>query len=169
MNIDNELELLVQEIERLLTPDGLKVARSEKIFNDEGVQIAEFDILITGDIGSSSINWLIECRDRPSSGSAPRSWIEQLIGRQRLHNFDRVFAVSTTGFAPGAIEATRQGGIILRTVQEVSELSARLDVLKNFASSRTSRTLTSPRSNCATCPTTLARQCRSRWATPCSA
>jgi hypothetical protein len=119
-----QLENLVQEIERLLLPEGFNVDLNQRIFNDDGVQIAEFDIVITGRLGSTSINWLIECRDRPSDGPAPASWIEQLVGRRGRFKFDKVIAVSTTGFVKGAQEFAAQEGIILRTVRRITDLGS---------------------------------------------
>ena len=111
------LEELVTEIQKLVLKAGRNVEVNKK-FYDQGVQIAEFDIFITfkSDIGDHK--WLIECRDRPSKGAAPVSWIEQLIGRKVLHGLDRVIAVSTTGFSSGAILYAEKGGIELRTVSE---------------------------------------------------
>ena len=121
-----QLEQLVQEIESLLVPQGFKVESRKRIFNDEGIQIAEFDIVISGNIGSSPIQVLLECRDRPSEGPAPGSWIEQLVGRRARFKFNTVVAVSTTGFAAGAKDSADQFGIELRSLTELSsELVAR--------------------------------------------
>lgn len=116
------LEQLVAAIEKQLSPDNFKVELNEQVRNDQGVQIAEFDVLITGKVGSSSVNWLIECRDRPSHGPAPGSWIEQLVGRRQRFHFDKVIAVSTTGFADGAVDYAQREGILLRTVQRADEI-----------------------------------------------
>ena len=112
------LEELVTEFQKLVLKAGKNVEVNKK-FYDQGIQIAEFDIFITfkSDIGDHK--WLIECRDRPSQGAAPVSWIEQLIGRKVLHGFDRVIAVSTTGFSAGAMLCAEKGSIELRTVSEV--------------------------------------------------
>lgn len=122
------LEQLVKRIEALLLPTGLTIKSNDKVFNDDGVQIAEFDIRIVGRAGSISVDWLIECRDRPSEGSAPGGWIEQLVGRRSLFKFDKVIAVSTTGFSPGAIKLAHAGGIVLRTVDEVSDIPDQIHV-----------------------------------------
>jgi hypothetical protein len=63
-NTGRKLEDLVRSIEEHLLPEEFKVELRERIYSESGEQIAEFDIVITGNIGSSAINWLIECRDR---------------------------------------------------------------------------------------------------------
>src|SRR5712691_3000047 len=112
-----QLEGLVAFVEQTLLPQGFEVKTNERIYNDEGVQIAEFDIEVRGKVGSTEIAWLIECRDRPGQGPAPGSWIEQLVGRRTRFGFNKVTAVSTTGFAAGAIEFAQSEGIELREVR----------------------------------------------------
>lgn len=114
-----QLESLVAFVESILLPEGFIVTKNERIFDDDGIQIAEFDIEIHGNVGSTKIAWLIECRDRPSSGPAPGSWIEQLVGRRTRFNFNKVTAVSTTGFATGAFEFALSQGIELREVKSL--------------------------------------------------
>jgi hypothetical protein len=112
------LEELVSYIESALIPSGFSVETNDKVYDDEGRQIAEFDVLITGKVGTGIFRWLIECRDRPGSGAAPAAWIEQLVGRRdRFKDLNKITAVSTTGFAPGAIEYGRAAGIELREVR----------------------------------------------------
>lgn len=118
-----QLEALVAFVEETLVPPGFEVKANSRVFNDEGVQIAEFDIEICGKVGSTSIAWLIECRDRPGHGAAPGAWIEQLVGRRDRFGFNKVTAVSTTGFAPGAAEYARRAGIELREVQNLDPAS----------------------------------------------
>lgn len=118
-----QLEALVAFVEETLVPPGFEVKANSRVFNDEGVQIAEFDIEIRGKVGSTSIAWLIECRDRPGHGAAPGSWIEQLVGRRERFGFNKVTAVSTTGFAAGASDYARRAGIELREVQTLSPAS----------------------------------------------
>jgi len=113
-----KLEQLVAEIERIVAKAGKTVEVNKRFYDGQGVQMAEFDIFITflSDLGEHK--WLIECRDRPSQGTAPGSWIEQLIGRKFLHQLDRVIAVSTTDFSPGAKHWAEKGCIELRTVNQ---------------------------------------------------
>jgi len=116
----NQLEALVSFVEKTLLPQGFDVKTNERVYNDDGIQIAEFDIEIRGKVGSTSIAWLIECRDRPGDGPAPGSWIEQLVGRRTRFGFNKITAVSTMGFATGAIEFAQSQGIELREVKGLS-------------------------------------------------
>lgn len=119
-NTGKKLENLVAQIEKLLLPENFTVTANERVFNDKGIQIAEFDIKINGRLGSTDIKWLIECRDRPTDGHAPASWVEQLVGRRDRFSFNKITAVSTTGFSQGAIEYAKKSGIEIRTVKEIS-------------------------------------------------
>lgn len=113
-----ELEDLVAFVERQLVPKGFAVNQRRRIYED-GVQIAELDIVVTGKVGSTDFSWLIECRDRPSEGAAPIDWIEQLVTRRARLGFSKVTAVSTTGFGPAATSFAQrpESRIDLRTVQ----------------------------------------------------
>lgn len=111
-----QLEALVAYAEKLHLPPGFKVATNSKVLNDEGAVVAEFDIEISGKVGTTDFSWLIECRDRPSGGAAPSAWIEQLVGRRDRFGFNKVTAVSTTGFSAGASDYAREADIELREV-----------------------------------------------------
>jgi hypothetical protein len=97
-----EIEELVATIEALPLPRGFTVTKNTRVYNDHGVQAAELDVEIRGKLGSADIAWLMECRNRPREGPAPGAWIEQLMGRRDRFNFNKVTAVSTTGFTEGA-------------------------------------------------------------------
>lgn len=128
MNSGKELEQLVHEIERSLLSSDFEVSLNKTAFDDAGNQLAEFDIVISGRLGSCSVEWLIECRDRPSQGSAPNAWIEQLAARKRRFNFDKVIAVSTTGFAKGLSEYAEREGVLLRSVQRLSDIATDFNI-----------------------------------------
>lgn len=115
------LENLVAFVEQALLPAAFEVITNDRVYNDDGVQIAEFDVHVIGKIGTTEFRWLIECRDRPASGPASVSWIEQLVGRRERFKFNKVTAVSTTGFTTGAADFATAQGIELR---EVANLSA---------------------------------------------
>jgi hypothetical protein len=114
-----QVEELVAFVEKTLLPDGFEVKTNRKLYSDGG-QIAEFDVEIRGKVGSGQMSWLIECRDRPSEGPAPGAWIEQLVGRRARFGFNKVTAVSTSGFAAGAIEFAKSQGVELREVKSLS-------------------------------------------------
>ena len=118
-----QLEALVAFVEKTLLPRGFEVRSNKRVLNDNGVQIAEFDIEIRGKVGSTQIAWLIECRDRPADGPSPASWIEQLVGRRTRFGFNKITAVSTAGFSRGAIEFADAQGIELREVADLTPAS----------------------------------------------
>ncbi len=123
---------MVALIEGWLVPGGFSVETRRPVYNDRGHQVAELDIVITGRIGTSSYRALIECRDRPSEGPAPVSWIEQLVGRRQRFAFKSVMAVSTTGFALGAKEYAASVGIELRNLEDL-DYEVVADWLPKFA------------------------------------
>jgi len=114
-----QLEELVAFVEKMLVPEGFEVKTNDRVYNEDGNQTAEFDIKVIGKVGSTEISWLIECRDRPSSGPAPGAWIEQLVGRRARFGFNKVTAVSTTGFAAGAAEFALTQGIEIREINSL--------------------------------------------------
>lgn len=122
----SELEALVSFVEGHFLPEGLTIRTREKVF-DGAVQIAEFDVVVTGKVGTTDFSWLIECRDRPSEGAAPASWIEQLVGRRARFKFNKVTAVSTAGFSEGAKKYAADEGIETREVK-----SLEIDAFKNW-------------------------------------
>lgn len=130
------LERLVADLKALLLGTGFTVAGNDRVFDNEGNQLAEFDVTIEGRFGSTRFKWLIECRDRPSEGPAPGSWIQQLAGRRQQFDFDKIVAVSTTGFSPGATHAARELNVTLRTVISTTEISQQLGTIE-FRMTRT--------------------------------
>lgn len=120
-NNGKKLEQLVTLIESMNLPEGYKVEPNKKIFNSDGVQIAELDIVVSFTAGTLTYQTLFECRDRPSDGTAEVGWIEQLNTRRLSHNFSYVVAVSTTGFSPGAEDAAKKFNVYLRTVAQLTE------------------------------------------------
>lgn len=110
------LEDFVRKVEETFAGGTVKVESGKRVFDEIGVQIAEFDLIVTGKLGSTNLCVLIECRDRPSVGAAEASWIEQMVGRRQAHSFSHVIAVSTTGFSPGAQAVAKKLNIELREV-----------------------------------------------------
>jgi hypothetical protein len=119
-NDGRRLEDIVALIEGMRLPPSFEAKQRQRIYDEDGVQIAELDIVITGRVGTSTWKSLIQCRDRPSKHSAPTEWIEQLIGRRIALKLDKVTAVSSTPFSPGAIDLAQRSGIELRTLQAIT-------------------------------------------------
>lgn len=119
-NDGRALEELVEYVEKTLSNEGFQVDVNRKLHNDEGVQIAEFDVTVKGGFGSTEVSWLIECRDRPSSGKAPGDWIGALASKRDVHRFNKVTAVSTTGFSPAAVSVAEKLNVELREVTATS-------------------------------------------------
>lgn len=118
-NDGKKIEKIVALFESVFGQEGCTVSVNDKVYDEEGNQIAEFDIIVEKPSEEKPFRWLFECRDRPSSGSAPASWIEQLIGRKARFSFDRISAVSTSGFSPGARDRAKFGDIELREMNEL--------------------------------------------------
>lgn len=119
-NDGRALEELVEYVEKTLSNEGFQVEVNRTLHNEEGIQIAEFDVTVVGRFGSTEISWLIECRDRPSSGKAPGEWVYALSGKRDVHRFDKVTAVSTTGFSPAAVLAAETLDVELREIVATS-------------------------------------------------
>lgn len=119
-NDGRALEELVEYVEKTLASEGFQVEVNKKLYDDEGVQIAEFDVTVKGQFGSTEISWLIECRDRPSAGKAPGDWILALASKRDVYRFNKVTAVSTTGFSPAAAQNAAKLDVELREVTATS-------------------------------------------------
>ena len=119
-NSGKSLETLIAFVEKLSLPDGFEVETNKRLEGRGGKDEAEFDIVITGKIGSAKMVWLIECRDRPSQRSAPVAWIEQLVGRRDRFQINKVTAVSTQPFSRHAQAYAKERGIDLRRVKSLS-------------------------------------------------
>jgi hypothetical protein len=118
-NDGKPLQDLTEFIERTLHPAGFEIITNWCEFDADGNFLAEFDIQFIGTQEKSGFKWLIECRDRPSQGPAPGSWIEQLVARRSRFNFNKVTAVSSTGFARGAANYAAAENIELKEVRSL--------------------------------------------------
>ena len=46
-------------------PNGFEIEARERVLDDARRQIAEFDVVTRGNVGSTDFTWLIECRQKP--------------------------------------------------------------------------------------------------------
>lgn len=127
-NDGSDLENLVRKIEQSLAGSDYSVEVRKKIFED-GIPVAEFDLILSGQVGSVPVRYLFEMRDRPSQGPQGRSWVEQLIGRRAAEKFDGIVAVSTTGFSGPAESLAKREKITLRTVRSASDLAEGIQLI----------------------------------------
>ncbi|MBL8300276.1 MAG: hypothetical protein JNN30_18220 [Rhodanobacteraceae bacterium] len=118
-NDGRALEALVSALEQAYLPDGFKVESNVREYRD-GIQLAEFDLRITGRIGTADYCCLIECRDRPLSGPQDAGWVEQVAGRRQRFRASTVIAVSSTGFTSAARHAARELSVELRTLSSLA-------------------------------------------------
>lgn len=116
----NDFQQLIAFIETQLAPAGATVTESAMVEPLDGSAAREVDVLIEASIGTHDISIALECRDheRPQD----RTWIDQLVGKYRSLPIDRVIAVSSSGFTPGAEEQARGADITTLALEEALEL-----------------------------------------------
>lgn len=119
-NDGRKLEQIVKWVEGAHLPEGFTITQNRPVYDDDGNQIAELDVIVEGYHGTVKVRTLFECRDRPSEGKANGAWIQQLSGRKQSHGFSNVVAVSSTGFSEGAKQESVKLNIPLRTVEELT-------------------------------------------------
>lgn len=123
-HLGRNLEELVAHIEEIVADSGFSVVTNKKLYDEEdGQQLAEFDVIVEGEVGTNIIRVLFECRDRPSHGKEGADWIRSVHGRGDEFGFSKVVAVSGTGFTKGALKAASKLGVELRTVEEANSES----------------------------------------------
>lgn len=113
------LENLVAFIQHNLAPQGAKITSPERFFRN-GKQIGEIDITIRGQFGSSTVFVGVECRDRPADGPQGVPWISAIVGKRETLAVDKMIAVSSTGFAPEAIEEARRQRVDTLTAKDIT-------------------------------------------------
>ncbi len=107
------LEMVVDCLMRLLSPDGFSVTKNEKYYLN-GQQVGEVDVLVQGHFGSEDVKIAIECRDR--KGLQGRPWIREIIGKMKdLNRFGIThwMAISSSGFTSTAEKLAIEFGIIM--------------------------------------------------------
>ena len=115
-------ERRIERIHRLLEGGNAEVTWNDRIPDpDNPVQLRQIDVSIRRD-GRLTI---VECRLRKEPEDV--TWIEELIGRRESLHAHAVIAVSASGFTEGAIRKANAKGVILRTLESLSE-----DEIKNW-------------------------------------
>lgn len=122
--IGRDLEILTKHVEAILGGQGLDIQSPEYFKDKNGKIIGEIDLTIRGKLGTTSIFVGIECRKRKYK--ADIGWIEQLIGRRHVFKFDKIVAVSSSGFTGPAINLADYERIDLIHFRDQSDLERKL-------------------------------------------
>lgn len=112
-----DIEKLVASLEAYLGPRGIEVESPKRLPDKDTGQLREVDIALQGQIGSSNILVIVECRDQ--SGDEDVTWIEQLAEKRKSVGADKVIAVSSSGFTKPARNKAEKKNIDLRTIAQV--------------------------------------------------
>jgi len=115
-----EFEKFVANLEWVLGREGVKIQSPEYITGKSGVR-NEIDVSLRGQLQGDTIDYLIvvQCQDRIKKGKV--EWIRELIGLKDDIEAIRVIAVTSKGFTKESVKLAKKNGIILRTLQEMSQ------------------------------------------------
>lgn len=113
-----ELELLIHQIEKCNLPEDVDIQSPGFLKDKTTGKKREVDILITNKVGTSTIQIIIECRDRKSVQDS--TWIEQLSTKAQHLGVNKVIAVSSSTFSQEAIIKANACNIETRTIGEIS-------------------------------------------------
>src|SRR5512133_876007 len=113
----NEFQRLIALIESQLAPDAH--GREPVLLKDsETGEGREVDVLIDAVSGIHPVRIAVECQDRGRPSS--EEWIDQLHGRYRDLEIDKVIAVARGGFTSGARRKAEAVGIEILTLDEAN-------------------------------------------------
>jgi hypothetical protein len=120
MKKSEAFEQQVRRIHELLEGFGAEVTWDDHIPDpDNPSQQRQIDITIRRD-GKLT---LIECRDHQSRQNV--QWVEELIGRRLSLEAETIIGVSSSGFTTGALNKAKQHAVILRDLQQLTELEVK--------------------------------------------
>lgn len=114
-----ELELLVEKIERTLSPEGAIIKSPDFLIDKTTGSKREVDISIRFGVGSSDILIVIECRNRNNVQDV--RWIEEIKTKHADLGTSKLIAVSKKGFSKDAVKKAKVHGIELRTFDEITD------------------------------------------------
>lgn len=113
---DEQLERLAEWVNRLLEGEGAQVAWKQYIPDpDNPRQARQIDVIIErGEFVTH-----VECRAHAHKQDV--KWIEELIGRKASLRIHAMIAVSASGFTEGAILKAQAFGIVIRTIDDLTD------------------------------------------------
>ena len=113
----NEFQELVTRIVKQLTASGATVSESVLLpERREGRDLREVDTLLHVDTRLFRLTVAIESRDHNRKQSI--QWIDELVGKYRQLDVDKVIAVSSSGFTKPAMRKAADCGILLFSLEE---------------------------------------------------
>lgn len=112
----NDFQKLIHDVYKQLSPEGAKVTESAMIPERNNSTEVEVDILIEHEIAGHIFRLAIECRDRGRKADKP--WINDLIGKYKDLEVNKIVAVSSSGFSKSAIEKAKANNIETLTLEE---------------------------------------------------
>jgi len=112
MRKGRDLEILVKNIESIISKDDVAVKSPDYIYGVVSKRNREVDVSLRSKIGSVEILVIIECRKRGRIQDL--TWIEQLDNKRKDVLASKAIAVSSKGFSSGAITVAKNLGIGLR-------------------------------------------------------
>lgn len=112
----NDFQQLILKIYESLKDDKALVSESGQVWDADGRILREVDILIEEDCEAGRAICMVECRGRSRKESI--QWIDELIGKSKSLNVDKVVAVSSKGFAESALRKAAANNIETITLVE---------------------------------------------------
>jgi hypothetical protein len=115
----NPFQKLILRIHQQLAPVGINVTVEESGFTEEPSSGAprETDVKIIMQTPSGTEHVAVECRDHARAQEV--AWIDSLIGKYIDLGFDKVIAVSSSGFSSTALAKAQKFKIECRSLEEV--------------------------------------------------
>jgi hypothetical protein len=114
-----ELELLVEKIEKTLSPEGAIIKSPDFLIDKVTGSKREVDVSIRFDVGSANILIAVECRNRNKPQDV--RWMEEITTKHRDLGASKVIAISKMGFTADAIIKAKANSIELRTFDEITD------------------------------------------------
>lgn len=110
-----DLEIIVAELEWLLSESTLKVTSPDYIYNHLTEKKEEIDVSVSGKFGSHDILILIQCRDR--IGPEESNWIGELATQKEGMKANQMVALSSGEFTAPSRKLADKKGIELRNLK----------------------------------------------------
>jgi hypothetical protein len=115
----NKFQQLIYHIYEQMAARGARVTESALLQERDGDGVREVDILIEDDIAGETVRMAVECRDQERKASV--EWIDQIIGKYRDLDVQKIIAVSRSGFSAQAEAKAAANNIETRTLEEALE------------------------------------------------